>query len=115
MRPIKFRIWDIRNNKFNLPHRDYSIYDLVNNTQELRSDEKYIYQQFTGLKDKNGKEIWEGDILLCRDLQMNEKYNRNREVIYNEYMFMVKDGWPPYSCFENSEIVGNIFENPELL
>ncbi|KKL84776.1 hypothetical protein LCGC14_1961420, partial [marine sediment metagenome] len=73
--------------------------------------EHFILMQFTGLKDKNGKEIFEGDIL---------KYeNRNYEVSWMEddggffawlYGYSIQGG-----LFLWTEVIGNIYENPELL
>ena len=72
--------------------------------------------QYTGLKDKNGKEIYEGDVL--RRLQRNKDKTPNgskymlityRQLGYSGIGFNVSVG-----C-QHSEIVGNIYENPELL
>lgn len=71
----------------------------------------FVSQQFTGLLDKNGKEIYEGDILqLYRPKQ-------KLEVVWNEGCFILNDssGLFLYQEHKTSEIIGNIFENPELL
>ena len=87
---------------------------------ENRVDETTV-GQFTGLKDKNGKEIYEGDILKYKRNDISEE---NFKLYWNEKMsafYLQNILWPDddiavkYYRIENIEIIGNIFENKELL
>ncbi len=120
MRQIKFRIWDSKNKRF------VYFQGIFNKLDDNLIGE--IGQQFTGMKDKNGKEIYEGDILEIWD-------GRKLPVEFGEYFtgFERRDshnGWYLASNKAISDIalderyaveeygvtvVGNIFENSELL
>lgn len=71
--------------------------------------------QFTGLLDKNGKEIYEGDILGCPE----DNYFLNKAVIFTEGCFMVKDEYTTTPmCAIDAQyrtVIGNIHDNPELI
>lgn len=77
--------------------------------------------QYTGIKDKNDKEIYEGDIVLCeRNIEPSiDKYTYivrwNAEDA--RYNFIYKDGWSEIDACDHifMEVIGNIYENPELL
>lgn len=69
--------------------------------------------QFTGLHDRTGKEVFEGDILYCIDNPTGYDTG-NYEVIFKSGCFYAKyslENWPKYWI----EVIGNIYENPELL
>jgi len=117
-RPIKFRIWDKANNVWITNHELDSISSWSRPFNSIFTDNKNcVFQQFTGIKDKNGKEIYEGDILGFGGL--------NYEVLFSEGAYIAqcpnyqKYHWPrflfPSTEVRCSEVVGNIFENQKLL
>ncbi|EIT2383367.1 hypothetical protein L1U14_000339 [Enterococcus faecalis] len=78
--------------------------------------DKYVLMQSTGLKDKNGVEIFEGDILNYGD------YKNSHEVIFRHGCFWghaigekEQIGIGLFNALEDLEVIGNIYENPELL
>ena len=107
-RAIKFRAWD-----------DKQRYMAYQGTPELETLQSFIFyfgngelMQFTGLLDKNGKEIYEGDVVKSPDMTCLAY------VVYNHYSFVLfaKDTTYDYfDYYENFEVVGNIYENKDLL
>lgn len=113
MREIKFRAWDKHYKRF----RDIVLSSPISALNNNEIDERFELTQYTGLKDKNGKEIYEGDIV-----QFTDNYNTDIPphigvVKFNNASFYITDG--AYSCYRwidiNVEIIGNIYENPELI
>lgn len=108
-------------------------YDLLSNEEHLifHADSYNVWEyaeiipetvcQFTGLCDKNGKKIWENDILMAN---LDESYPE--DVTYETVEWGVA-GWVTHEAnsidrqyldefdLEHFEVVGNIFDNPELL
>lgn len=112
-REIKFRAWDKRHNIMEYIN---DLYWFEENGIHNFNDDNYIFMQNTGLKDKNGKEIYEGDILIN---YLDEKGC----VIFNNGSFKVKISnhihTPTIGLFAviggTVDIIGNIYDNPELL
>ena len=127
MREIKFRAWDkllgfmVEPTKYHIT-LDGQMY-FNNDGDKYCQSEKLIAMQFTGLTDKNGVEIYEGD-LISKDYPFDATENittETGEVRYMECGFCIwfeddYDAW----CFlqdpsKRHYVVGNIYENPELL
>lgn len=135
MREIKFRLWiphsedwkrDLELNNKPLTHGEmlFSEYkELKRDAGFIVSDDwiqklafkdhpKGIWMQYTGLKDKNGKEIFEGDVIKYWDSGYNTG-GIGDGYVHKEVKFF-NSSWNVYETM-TVEIVGNIYENPELL
>ncbi len=116
MREIKFRAWDKRNNKWIHPDLFYisnnAFYPDFRDLEDGISlfDYEYELMQFTGLYDKNGKEIYEGDIIL-----FNNFGDTLDKVVYSPGCFHTSGGGYLLDEIREIEVIGNIYENPELL
>jgi len=123
MREIKFRAWDKKNKAW--IYSDHTegmawFWQLL----EKFDTKNFILMQYTGLKDKNGKEIYEGDMVKVEFISYpeteNEKLLRTfvSPITYQDGFFAFSDGYdlhvPCQACFR-VEIIGNIYENLELL
>lgn len=146
MRVFKFRAWD----KFNAQYWNSEEY---NNLGEffkkiqhfIDGGNDLIIEQFTGLIDKNGKEVYEGDIIKWKETRFHTQEQLEKDipmpkffispVLFTEGSFVVNstDILPEnpeeyntfLACFFNdcmdfkfdfkAEVIGNIYENPELL
>ena len=121
MREIKFRAWD-KTTRLMMPYAHVGSYGML----EVASfhDSAYgpggcpdiVLEQFTGLYDKNGKEIYEGDILHCGIHPMYIEWNEEFGQWYASDMDNAYHT-PLWVCLHgnNAVLTGNIHENPELL
>lgn len=122
-REIKFRAWDKANKEMLEVEALFFVTGGIKTFQKGKG-ERFLHknlsvlEQFTGLRDKNGKEIYEGDIFIAKILPTST--GRHVKVVFEAPTFDVEDkngdrAWNLYSVITNGEVIGNIHENPELL
>lgn len=105
--------------KFRMYHKDFgmskpvSLQDLSLSTDARWIELNPIIMQYTGLKDKNGKDIYEGDVLLLLDPSWHKDIRI--PVIYDRGGYRAEFGTLYRACNIGVEVIGNIYENPELL
>ena len=116
MRELKFRAWDIdchRFEYFEIGENDdcYGMFRVAAN--KFGS----VVEQYTGLKDKNGKEIYEGDIVTLNGEWEEIEHDDCSIVTFENGCFRVGDGYENEagSYLSDWRIIGNIHEDPELL
>ena len=134
-REIKFRVWHLNLKRFVTGYEDKNSYEELYSDSaglffgalnQLKGDANCVLQQFTGLKDKTGREIYEGDIVSTI---YPDKYPVGTVIFSNDvgayridckgilvpiatYRFVGAEPQGLLSVVES--VLGNIFENPEL-
>lgn len=107
-RTIKFRAWT--GTKM-IEGVGFSVWNGFVWDDEADCQLPWILMQYTGLKDKEGREIYEGDII--------EAYGKNATVLYADIraMYIAHDTWNEalVNVANACTVIGNIYENPELI
>ena len=119
-REIKFRAWCKKDEMMyvdvhlGIDFEDNSRYgfkNFVSGWQEEDDYHQWELMQYTGLKDKNGKEIYEGDVIHSPEAIVIDSPKLDWEVKWERHYWTPFNKWGLYEF----EIIGNIYENPELL
>ena len=124
----KFRAWDKHSQKMfandelliwnNNVYANDSKKLTCNNLKGWSIDDEYLMQS-TGLRDKNGKEIFEGDILDYKGRKALVRWHGSYASFIYRFVDELqnrKTEWKPlYLAYMKCEIIGNIYENPEFL
>lgn len=103
-REIKFRVWHKKNKKM--------LKSVINPYNFRDQESRFILMQFIGLKDKNGKGIYEGDIIQCQRYTGKEF----TEVVEDMFEWIKTYGYViDHGDYEKIEVIGNIYENPKFV
>ena len=110
MREIKYKAWDMKKKEWVI--KPTTLQDLVAE-EYYPADwvDKVIWVEYTGLKDKNGKPIFEGDVLSPN----TEDDKSKLEVRFEEGAFVTSFGTNIKEVSKLCEVIGNIYENKDLL
>lgn len=115
MREIKFRAWDkINKDMFNVESINFQERRVYKDTVSYREFEDMELMEYTGLKDKNNKEIYEGDIFhigskkILYVVEWIDCGLKGRQIKNKSWIGL--DYWK-----DDIEVIGNVYENPELI
>lgn len=120
MRELKVKFWD-KEKKQMIPVLNLSgVNDYFNESFLVlicQQPERYEKLLYTGSKDKNGQEIWEGDMVKCESLICKVEYVVEPAIA--GFVFNADGRYIEYAVKDTRaihyEVIGNIYENPELL
>ena len=124
MREIKFRAWDFKSeqmfevDEIRMRGNAYTVSIIGFSDKQWLTPERTAIMQYTGLLDKNGKEIYEGDIVHYRYYGEYNTFEENVEVMW----IQKTASFSPFSMGNKSrvdildvEVIGDVYQNPELI
>lgn len=122
MRELKFRAWNKFHKKWILDvliessdNNNFTLATFHNLNETIKDEEETVHiMQYTGLKDKNGKEIYEGDIIEYNNLFDEEI---RKQIIKNMTEWLIEYGYEyeEMCSYRNIIVLGNIYENGDLI
>jgi uncharacterized phage protein (TIGR01671 family) len=118
-RPIKFRVWDFFHKQW-ITGAAIELNGCIINTSFAEPETNCVALQYTGLTDKNGKEIFEGDIIIDTQKQkyeiiFDENHARYDLKVCGENKLSQTSYFTQIYEKKHIEVIGNIFEHSELL
>lgn len=108
VREFRFRMFDTFENLFMNGSRV-----IESRINDLNKQGRWIYQQWSGMEDKNGKSVFEGDIIRLPDSSIDEVVFQSGGFMTKDECMFLDDYWNMHGWMY--EVIGNIYENPELL
>lgn len=123
MREIKFRAWDDQYQDMEYSHDIDRINANDNNkgftlSEFFEFNHKLPWMQYIGRIDSTGKEIYEGDIISVEDARDGFPYSGGvieYDSDHARYAVKISNGYYPISNFRRITVIGNIYENPNLI
>ena len=114
-RPLKFKVWNKKSNEW---CGTIGLNETISHNSIINIPDDLVFVQYTGLTDKNGKEICEGDIVKWGDINYIVEYNhtackwQGRSPEHHGYLHLVTEH---FRDLMNGIIISNIFEHKHLL